>query len=270
MRGTRRGNRRRYRHAGIIPACAGNTLACATSSEISRGSSPRVRGTPERTGPSRKETGIIPACAGNTGTHWPESKRNWDHPRVCGEHIHGASELIQAQGSIPACAGNTKEVMRCSSASWDHPRVCGEHMVGYLAGTDSTGSSPRVRGTRVGRHVDYGAVVDHPRVCGEHAILAEGIKSVVGSSPRVRGTPLFVIFAPLNMGIIPACAGNTSADDEDPCDLRDHPRVCGEHRSVKFFRPRSLGSSPRVRGTLYGYMAVAATNGIIPACAGNT
>ena len=46
--------------------------------------------------------------------------------------------------------------------------------------------------------------------------------------------------------------------------------MCGEHRSVKFFRPRSLGSSPHVRGARSGLVRGFMPSGIIPACAGST
>ena len=86
VRGTPRTDRREWRTMGIIPACAGNTLAFAsrigswwdhprmcgehgffrTIVIEHRGSSPHVRGTPERFGHRPEPTGIIPACAGNT------------------------------------------------------------------------------------------------------------------------------------------------------------------------------------------------------------
>ena len=66
----------------------------------------------------------------------------------------------------------------------------------------------------------------------------------------MRGTLAKLAVSLTELGIIPACAGNTITPH--PCELRarDHPRVCGEHNSI----PRACG-----------YLA-----GIIPACAGNT
>ena len=50
-------------------------------------------------------------------------------------------------------------------------------------------------------------------------------------------------------GIIPAYAGNTPDGLTDATALRDHPRVCGEHRDVYELRYDVQGSSPRMRGT---------------------
>ena len=132
---------------GIIPACAGNT-PCAASrgtrrrdhprvcgehcgrcapGSAARGSSPRVRGTPEALQVVAHGGGIIPACAGNTFTSRMARSASGDHPRVCGEHLHRLLDSLFGKGSsprvrgtlraedhgqreggiIPACAGNT-------------------------------------------------------------------------------------------------------------------------------------------------------------------
>ena len=72
------------------------------------------------------------------------------------------------------------------------------------------------------------------------------------------------------MGIIPACAGNTVGIHDDPAAFRDHPRVCGEHNRRSNPISEQTGSSPRVRGTLAVSPSLVMTDGIIPACAGNT
>ena len=172
---------------GIIPAYAGNTLACATSSDISRdhprvcgehpwhclnhvgsrGSSPRMRGTPLVHGLPLSCLGIIPAYAGNTRAMKPRSYSLWDHPRVCGEHVlidsapygrAGSSPRMRGTlviawcdvlvpGIIPAYAGNTDVLLLEHLETWDHPRVCGEHRRNQPNGRTVPGSSPRMRGT---------------------------------------------------------------------------------------------------------------------------
>ena len=107
VRGTPARYRRRSSRPGIIPACAGNTspgvgsplhdrdhprvcgehVPWLKSLLTSRGSSPRVRGTPWPTWATASPTGIIPACAGNTHDLGANRRCRGDHPRVCGEHV---------------------------------------------------------------------------------------------------------------------------------------------------------------------------------------
>ncbi len=133
-----------------------------------------------------------------------------------------------------------------------------------------SGSSPRMRGAhrlmssispqmriipayagstyRFRETTEYGR--DHPRVCGEHFSRSCESWSGSGSSPRMRGAPRLPDSRIPVRGIIPAYAGSTSrlrrAENFD----RDHPRVCGEHRT------------PTSRSGRWG--------GIIPAYAGST
>ena len=92
--------------SGLIPACAGKTSRACSSPEARAahprvcgenvvspgsardaiGSSPRVRGKPERQHPVSEDARLIPACAGKT----PRSPTRFPlpsaHPRVCGEN----------------------------------------------------------------------------------------------------------------------------------------------------------------------------------------
>ena len=71
-------------------------------------------------------------------------------------------------------------------------------------------------------------------------------------------------------GIIPAYAGNTRSHMCMSCVVRDHPRVCGEHRLDSIEKELATGSSPRMRGTLHVVPIAQDRSGIIPAYAGNT
>ena len=71
-------------------------------------------------------------------------------------------------------------------------------------------------------------------------------------------------------GIIPACAGSTTAPSEPKPAPRDHPRMCGEHCVVLFHIWTLAGSSPHVRGAPSVLMPDGPATGIIPACAGST
>ena len=111
---------------------------------------------------------------------------------------------------------------------------------------------------------------DHPRVCGEHASASSGLIAVMGSSPRMRGTRLRAGDDRLLAGIIPAYAGNTWTLSTLHAHHWDHPRVCGEHRTLSCGKCRFWGSSPRMRGTRFIQMFIELFGGIIPAYAGNT
>ena len=86
----------------------------------------------------------------------------------------------------------------------------------------------------------------------------------------MRGTPLAIVATPVRRGIIPAYAGNTSSIVAVVGSVGDHPRVCGEHDRIVGIIAVILGSSPRMRGTLYAHDRPDPHAGIIPAYAGNT
>ena len=173
-------------------------------------------------------------------------------------------------GIIPAYAGNTCHAVRQPSLWWDHPRVCGEHDSNAQGNLQQPGSSPRMRGTPLVSDVYAEWMEDHPSVCGEHAQETERRAQESGSSPRMRGTPSGHIQTDTRLGIIPAYAGNTISHGVRYAGLRDHPRVCGEHKSSMRVCGNSLGSSPRMRGTRLRNMRRTCRLGIIPAYAGNT
>ena len=148
--------------------------------------------------------------------------------------------------------------------------MCGEQALIFDGSIFAAGSSPRVRGTALNCTANTGSLWDHPRVCGEQCLdLAQALNNT-GSSPRVRGTACSFKTVSLNIGIIPACAGNSLPNCFARFSIRDHPRVCGEQTSLPYLSKSSLGSSPRVRGTDAHLVLVLFTIRIIPACAGNS
>ena len=92
----------------------------------------------------------------------------------------------------------------------------------------------------------------------------------MGSSPRVRGSPLRQQIKNRSAGIIPAGAGLTDTKHIHHSHLRDHPRGCGAHDSCRLQSCMTMGSSPRVRGSLAFNHFSLAYHGIIPAGAGLT
>ena len=310
VRGTHGPSARHGRRAGIIPACAGNTMS-AVSCIRWAWDHPRMCGEHNRNERGNTGTaGIIPACAGNTIRGSFVCCRFRDHPRMCGEHSRmammrsmkaGSSPHVRGTperpwsarprpGIIPACAGNTAISGMARTAARDHPRMCGEHDGEEPDWETEPGSSPHVRGTPDlrGKLVDHLRIIpacagntnrsmqsrtnagDHPRMCGEHFTGRSPTCSPVGSSPHVRGTPSVVEVQETEIGIIPACAGNTRVDGSTSGMAWDHPRMCGEHLLLLRSRKLKSGSSPHVRGTPAWTGQHPAWRGIIPACAGNT
>ena len=222
----------------------------STSATPSPGSSPRVRGTLSHLLLAAGGVGIIPACAGYTSCAcctWAWSAGS--SPRVRGTQLPCGSAEYQ-HGIIPACAGNTSLFAFCSALlAWIIPACAGNTCA-------CATTCPRIR--------------DHPRVCGEHVMRSRKPEAKEGSSPRVRGTLAYLVRIGCQLGIIPACAGNTHGCTRQAHPARDHPRVCGEHVTGGLTDAFNLGSSPRVRGTPRPARGASTAAGIIPACAGNT
>ena len=233
------------------------------------GSSPHARGTLEFADGDEGYGGIIPACAGNTLSCRRVRPCRRDHPRMRGEHMSwrhiargrwGSSphargthnpngDLVVRCGIIPACAGNTPRVSIMNDSRWDHPRMRGEHLVLIVVNIRQQGSSPHARGTRrrsrnmraragiipacagnTGTDAHYRVEAgDHPRMRGEHVRIIGRLIFRQGSSPHARGTPGLSYPLSYGVGIIPACAGNTSRRTRPRRRARDHPRMRGEH-----------------------------------------
>ena len=213
---------------------------------------------------------IIPAHAGNSRDWQPSLPEIPDHPRACGEligridrneHLGGSSPRMRGtlchEGFhdldlriIPAHAGNSHASTFAGRPQSDHPRACGE-----LSGRSdmrccSSGSSPRMRGTpRLSRRQ-----ILHIRIIPAHA---------GNSAESTRAIWWFV-------RIIPAHAGNSQGFTALLASPSDHPRACGELRTLSLTEQRDAGSSPRMRGTLRAVLDTPSCPRIIPAHAGNS
>ena len=109
------------------------------------------------------------------------------------------------------------------------------------------GLSPRVRGTRRMRSLK---------------------SSSSGLSPRVRGNPAEVAVDFVDVGSIPACAGEPGFLLLVRVVVEVYPRVCGGTSSSTWFVRPDAGLSPRVRGNLANYSTIILLDRSIPACAG--
>ena len=152
---------------GITPACAGTTSAlCSslisfrdhprmcgdhscncTSSTVSRGSPPHVRGPLAISCIPPLWEGITPACAGTTISLalWTGFLR--DHPRMCGDH----QEIGEIKPFFPGSPPHVRGPLILSMAVGNHPGITPLH----VRGTTYEGAG-HLRGVR-----------DHPRMCGD-------------------------------------------------------------------------------------------------------
>ena len=107
-------------------------------------------------------------------------------------------------------------------------------------------------------------------MCGEHGAPVFRPPVSTGSSPHVRGAHRLHWLLAVLTGIIPACAGSTGRWRDEKRNVRDHPRMCGEHEAWSPQHTMQAGSSPHVRGARDLIAIPSAVVGIIPACAGST
>ena len=212
---------------GITPACAGKRLIGIAAALIYRdhprvcgekmvtraimpsslGSPPRVRGKDGDTCDNAIELRITPACAGKRFPDTMSALVSRDHPRVCGEKIRQAALVARWPGSPPRVRGKGW----CESVSTRQPGIT-------PACAGKSGVTPSAPG----------APGDHPRVCGEKPRANHEFGRLWGSPPRVRGKGRIRNEVLLWHRITPACAGKSLHTHLCICQLRDHPRVCGE------------------------------------------
>ena len=125
VRGKRDRRRNRDRSTGLIPARAGKTSSRASSppsawahpracgenktqvlkAHFGDGSSPRVRGKPDRQRRRRQRQRLIPARAGKTPIDPVPARTPGAHPRACGENIAPIAAQIGEAGSSPRVRG---------------------------------------------------------------------------------------------------------------------------------------------------------------------
>ena len=112
--------------------------------------------------------------------------------------------------------------------------------------------------------------MDHLRVCGADLRELNKRTSNGGSSPRVRSRRCEFLLGGLYLGIISACAEQTSASRKARTGTWDHLRVCGADEVDLFEAMCHQGSSPRVRSRPPVHPSPVYGHGIISACAEQT
>ena len=151
------------------PRVCGEKFTLSSSTAVSPGSPPRMRGKADGARRRSAVGRITPAYAGKRGGMWVQESTLWDHPRVCGEkytvvpgypftmgsppRMRGKEinfcTILGKMGITPAYAGKRLWFLQKRWCSWDHPRVCGEKYNAVDMQADYLGSPPRMRGKAV-------------------------------------------------------------------------------------------------------------------------
>ena len=98
-----------YRGADHPRSCGANT-SFALSMLCEPGSSPLVRGQPQRHRRPRPVARIIPARAGPTNSNRSPRTDSTDHPRSCGANCDSGDQLALRRGSSPLVRGQPSEL----------------------------------------------------------------------------------------------------------------------------------------------------------------
>ena len=214
---------------------------------------------------------------------------NGSSPRVWGT-LDVYQNFFLCLRFIPTCVGNSNHLGTIYPSRAVHPHVCGELSPTSSIYTGDAGSSPRVWGTlsmqyRYALHDRFiptcvgnsracpgcrpGRTV-HPHVCGELLPMVLVTLYWFGSSPRVWGTLGTLRIDRCALRFIPTCVGNSPEELQQLFARAVHPHVCGELERVRTDRKDTLGSSPRVWGTLTDIGTAKFMDRFIPTCVGNS
>ena len=213
------------------------------------GSSPHTRGAHSGLPEGIRMPGIIPAYAGSTGRRWHQNRCSRDHPRIRGEHDLSRRLGFGAAGSSPHTRGALGRAAGEADPVGIIPAYAGSTVGFCFRVAVGDGSSPHTRGAPLGdrdRRREDGIIPayagstpgdscrlrffwDHPRIRGEHPPVLAVAPIRTGSSPHTRGALSAHTGSRSTSRIIPAYAGSTEVGAGSSWDVKDHPRIRGEH-----------------------------------------
>ena len=194
----------------------------------------------------------------------------------------------EKEGSIPAHAGEPRRGPQQPAPDRVYPRACGGTSIAFAEDTAWLGLSPRMRGNR---HHDQepdlrrGSIPAHageprgssspsgrsgvyPRACGGTERRGSSTADRSGLSPRMRGNQSCRSPTGRKPGSIPAHAGEPRHSREALSGSRVYPRACGGTCIGRCDTLATMGLSPRMRGNPARSERDPATDGSIPAHAG--
>ena len=132
------------------------------------------------------------------------------------------------------------------------------------------GSIPACAGETTRQRPDTTFARVYPRLCGGNYGRRFVELGSTGLSPLVRGKPSNGVSDLIQIGSIPACAGETLYFLSVKMHQWVYPRLCGGNTTIHPKESGLLGLSPLVRGKHLITSAQSLIEGSIPACAGET
>ena len=126
--------------------------------------------------------------------------------------------------------------------------MCGEKCGGVLVCNAQGGSPPRMRGREYRTYNVSSLIGITPAYAGKSGLLPGLAACTAGSPPRMRGKDAPCTAQACLERITPAYAGKSNGFITHNRMEWDHPRVCGEKRSIAVGELTFTGSPPRMRG----------------------
>ena len=139
-------------HEAEHPRVCGENAGVALVDALVAGTSPRMRGKPNRPHFYGAGERNIPAYAGKTCIRFGRCAVAPEHPRVCGENSPLTYLTLIVSGTSPRMRGK-----RCGNAPWS----CPLRNIPAYAGKTGTFTALDINGE------------EHPRVCGENDVWAD-------------------------------------------------------------------------------------------------
>ena len=177
------------------PRLRGGNLTAWRHAFPREGSSPLARGKLRRVMGPAGAIRIIPACAGETPSWGSSSCSPRDHPRLRGGNDDLWTTVGEPVGSSPLARGKHDRDLRGGCEGRIIPACAGETF------------------RRAPRRLSTG---DHPRLRGGNGSRYLPALTEKGSSPLARGKLVLHPRELHQLGIIPACAGETLGDRWSP------------------------------------------------------
>ncbi len=233
--------------AWVYPRACGGTSPFRYPTTSPAGLSPRMRGNPRGEFDARRHEGSIPAHAGEPTRHTAPRRSRRVYPRACGGTRPTVAPPTKAKGLSPRMRGNRTGATRTRAGCGSIPAHAGEPVIMSL--------TPSHCGV-------------YPRACGGTRSRELAQSGTLGLSPRMRGNPSAWASGRIFAGSIPAHAGEPLRETPYIADIRVYPRACGGTAWKLFKIWREWGLSPRMRGNPVESDADLATEGSIPAHAG--